>query len=189
MSAGHTMREWWTKALLQESHSAHPVLGNDLYVKVDGQVVTLEGTVESADQAEEIEAEARAAAPQHEIVNRLTVVGNDETQHNQAVLALFGNADEARVAAQTVSAWKWHGDRVPEVHKGVREARRRLRELAESARVPSDSLEDLVDAIRNGKALLIDRVPEDEAVRIISSLEGTRAQCIRTLPPEPDSLG
>ena len=50
MARTDEIKEWWTKALLEQQTSAHPIFGNDLTVSVDGNVVTLSGEVESAEQ-------------------------------------------------------------------------------------------------------------------------------------------
>jgi hypothetical protein len=44
-----------------------------------------------------------------------------------------------------------------------------------------------IELIERGKVLLIDRVPEDDALRVVSAFEGTPAELVQTLPPEPEA--
>ena len=67
------------------------------------------------------------------------------------------------------------------------EARNWLSRRATSAGVPEDRIARYIDAIDRGKTLFANRVPEDDALRLISALEGSGAESVQTLPPEPAS--
>jgi hypothetical protein len=73
----------------------------------------------------------------------------------------------------------------PETLDDLEQARPYLQERARRAEIPEDAVERYLKELEEGKVLLVDRVPEDEALRVISALEGTAAQSVRTLPPEP----
>jgi hypothetical protein len=183
------VQEWWTRALLGEQVSAHPVFGDRIHVKVDGAVAVLTGEVETADRAEELEREVRAVGQLETVVNHLKVVGPEEDYHLQTVIAIFPDKEKAELACQTVASWKIHEDEDPEVLASVEVAEPYLREHVRAARVPRDRAERFLQAVRDGKALLVDRVPEDDALRVVSALEGSEAESVMTLPPEPASPG
>ena len=82
---------------------------------------------------------------------------------------------------------KLHGEHRPTLLETPEAVREYLGERACSAQVSGDRIEPYIEAVRDGKVLLVDRVLEDDALQVISTLEGTRAECVQTLPPEPDS--
>lgn len=188
MARTDEIKEWWTKALLEQQTSAHPIFGNDLTVSVDGNVVTLSGEVESAEQREEVEREVRRMGTVETVVNRLTVVGPPQRYHLQTIVAVYPDADTARLACQSAASWKLREEREPDILERADEARALLQERARAARVPADRVQRYVDAVSKGKVLLVDRVPEDDALRVVSALEGGSAELIQTLPPEPDTV-
>lgn len=179
--------EWWIKALLGEAEAAHPVFGSDVDVSVEDNVITLTGQVATRDQFEELDDEARAIGRGREVVNRVIVLGADDVQHMQTVLALFGSEEQARLACQLVSSSPSRHEGPPQVVSQPSTAESRLKDLARPAGVQPRDVERVIDRVRHGKTLLIDRVPEDDAFRVISELEGTAAELVQTLPPEPES--
>jgi len=179
------LKAWWTKALLGEQTSAHPIFGRDIDIDVDGPVVTLSGTVETADQAEDIEREALRLPTVDKVVNHLTVQGNGQTCHFQAVIAVFPDAESARLAWQGVVQHKFHDGRSAELLETPEQARGWLAVRGRAAGIGEDRVERYVDLVARGKVLMVDRVPEDDAFRVISAFEGTVAEKIYTLPPEP----
>jgi len=188
MSVSDEVKEWWTQTLLNQQKSVHPIFGDDIDVELQGDVATLTGEVETVERSEEIERELRSIRKLGTVVNRLKVTGIDETYHLQTVVAVFSDRDGACLASEAVTSWKLHGERAPEMLETEEAARAYLRERARAAQVPEDTIQQYIDAIGKGKVLLADRVPEDDALRIISALEGTRAESIQTLPPEPHSV-
>lgn len=180
------LKEWWVQALLGQQRSAHPVFGNDIDVQVDDGVVTLHGTVDTETEAEELEQEARKLGPVRDVINHLVVTGPARSPHRQTVIALFPSAAAAELACNAVSAATLHEDRPPDLLSSVDEARQRLSTLAEAAQAPSDSTQRYLDVMKDGKVLLVDRVPELDALRVVSALEGSSAEHVWTLPPEPD---
>lgn len=187
MAAGDKTHEWWVRTLLGQQRSAHPVFGCDVHVQVDGAVVTLRGRVESLKEALELEHEARAVPSVREVINQLTVVETGEEIHLQTVIAVFPDAESAQLACRTAAEWTFHREGPPTMLQSVDETVRLLRERAEAAQVPDKTVHPFVEAVERGKVLLVDRVPEDDALRVISELEGSAAQTVQTLPPEPNS--
>ena len=188
MLGSEGLKEWWVKALLGEELSAHPVFNRDVRVDVDGDVVTLTGEVETADEREEIEREARSLGLVRSVVNRLRVVGEREPQRLQTIIAVFSSRRAGQLARQMVSSWKLHDERSPDLLVDEPEARACLEERAQAAQVPADDIQRYLKLLEQGKPLLVDRVPEEDAFRVISALQGTDAESIHTLPPEPDTL-
>ncbi|MBV9278824.1 MAG: BON domain-containing protein, partial [Chloroflexi bacterium] len=111
MAESKVLKEWWVKALLGEELSAHPVFNRDVHVEVDGDAVTLTGEVGTADEREEIEAEARSIGLVHSVVNRLRVVGGQEPQRLQTIIAIFSSERAGQLARQAVSSWKLQDER------------------------------------------------------------------------------
>jgi hypothetical protein len=189
MSANEEIKEWWKKTLLKQSTSAHPLFGNDVDVDVEGNVVILNGTVEDADQIDEIEREARSIDGVEAVVNHLTVAPNgEEPYHMQTVIAIFDDPEEAKLACQAVSDAQIHSGSSPQILRDNDRDKKRLQARAEAARVGEKGVRRYLDALRDGKAVLIDRAPEDDILRVVSALEGRRTQLLTTLPPEPGSL-
>lgn len=188
LAVKNEVQEWWTKALLGQELSAHPVFGKDIAVEVDGDVVTVSGSVESAEQAEDIEREAASLNNVRAVVNKLKVKAPEHIQHMQTIIAVFSDTEAAQLGCQAVeAAWQAHEGHEPEViepNHGVDH----LRERGRRAHVPEQRIERFSEALQRGKTLFVDHVPEDDALRIISVLEGMRAETIQALPPEPDHL-
>jgi hypothetical protein len=177
--------EWWKKRLLNQRTSAHPIVGRSISVDVDGPVVTLSGEVKSRDEAEELEREARGVPSVESVVSKLTVAQPDEPEHMQTVIGVFKNEEAAQLAARTVVDATKRGEDPPDVLTESA-AGDGLVASMERAHVPKGRMKRFEKAIANGKALLVDRVPEDEMFGVVSALEGTPAESITTLPPEPD---
>lgn len=183
------IRDWWTATLLKQKTSAHPVFGQGIKVEVDDDVVTLRGEVKTADEVEEIEREARGIPSIHTIINHLTVTSTDDQYHLQTIVATFPNEDSARLAAQTVADAAFHAGRQPNVLRSRQEAEPYLQTRAKAAGIEAHAIDRYLKDLDEGKVLLVDRVPEDDALRVISALEGSPAGAVHTLPPEPGSLG
>ena len=180
------LKEWWTKTLLGEQHAAHPLFSNGVKVDVDGGVVTLTGTVSSVDEAMQLEREAHSLDTVQTVVNRLRVSDGHPPYHMQTVVALFPDSDTARLACQALDDAKFHDAGPPTLIDSRRTAREILSRRAQAAHISRDAIKAHVAAVKGGKVLLVDRVPEDDALRVISQLEGSQAESIKTLPPEPD---
>lgn len=181
------IREWWIKTLLGQQRSAHPVFGEQVEVQVDGSVVTLKGTVETLDEAQQIEREALQIDTVDKVNNHLCVTGGDEVYHSQTVIAVFRDKGAAQLAQQAAQYWTVHNGDEPQLIEDAETARHELSGLATAAQIPPDAVDQFETAVEDGKVLLVGRVPEDDALRIVSELEGSRAELVRTLPPEPDS--
>lgn len=186
--AGQNAREWWVAALLDQQTSAHPIFGNSIRVAVDDDVVTLTGTVTSKDDAEQLEREALAIDTVAHVVNRLTVPDEPLKYHAQTVLALFPDVDAAKLAQQAISNWTLHEDNPAELFERATDAQDFLRERAHAAGLDADQIDQYLHALDAGKVLVVDSVPEDDALRLISALEGSRAELVRTFPPEPKTV-
>jgi hypothetical protein len=184
-AARDEIKEWWTGVLLGQQKSAHPVFGSDIRVRVDGDVVTLNGKVATATEVEDLEAEARKLPNIGAVINHLTITGFTADRHMQTVIGVFSDREEAELARQSVEVWKMRKDNKPDVLDHSEEARPRLQELAWRAQIPEDVVDRYLQELEKGRVLLVDRVPEDEALRVISALEGTSARSVQTLPPEP----
>jgi BON domain len=184
--ANDDLKNWWTNALLGEQISAHPIFGADIEIDIDGSVVTLTGEVETAEHADELVAQAEGLQLVETVVNHLTVVPDDSPTHLQTVIAIFPDVETARLACQAIVSWKLSDERNSDVIDTPEEAHRQLAEHARCAGVEEKDIQHYVDSVKEGKVLLVDRVPEDDAFRVISALEGTAAENIRTLPPEPE---
>lgn len=187
MSVKAEVRDWWNKALLGQQASAHPVFGQRIGIQVDGTAVTLRGRVESADQALEIEREAEALPTVEKVINHLTVTPDEQPYHPQTIIAIFPDEEAARLVEQAVSTWEFHTEGKALVLADPESALPCLQEMARRAEVPEKNVQQYVEAVRHGKALLVDRVPEDDAFRVISALEGTPVEQIHTFPPEPEA--
>jgi hypothetical protein len=187
MALSNDAREWWAQTLLGQQVEAHPVFGLGINVRIDGGTVTLSGTVDSPEDAERAEHEVRQLDTVDNVVNKLTVSRQPEKYHMQAVLAVFSDERSARLAQQAIASWTIHEHEPAEVISRRADAETRLKEWADAAHIRLDDLTDVLSALDKEKVLLAERAPEDDALRIISELEGTRAEMIRTLPPEPDS--
>jgi hypothetical protein len=188
MSLSDELRDWWTETLLEQQMAVHPILGREVTADVQGDTVTLSGEVETVDDAQRIEEEARSLQSIERVVNRLRVVGSEETQHLQTIIAVFADSQSARLGAGTVASWKWREDREPDIIDHEAEAERALGERAAAAQVPRESVQEYIEAVRSGKSLLLERVPEDDAFQVLSALEGAQAEKVSTLPPEPDTV-
>lgn len=186
MALDDEIRDWWQETLLGQKSSAHPVFGSAIDVQVDGDVVTLTGTVQTTAEVEEIEREVQSLDLVRTVVNHLTALESGQSYRMQTVLALFPNEQSAMIARQATSAWTFHDDEPAEVFRRREDAESALEHWAAAARVPLSVVEPYLEALDQGKVLLADRVPEDDCLRIISALEGTFADMVRTLPPEPD---
>lgn len=190
LNTSNQVHEWWTKALLGEQLSAHPIFGRSIHVDVDGGIVTLTGYVETAEEAQDIEREAEALQSVRAVVNHLKVIGPEEPQHLQTIVAVFPDGEAARLGCQDVAAaWQSHEGHEARVVEDRDEAAQLLNDRALKAHVPADAVKRYLRAVDEGKVLLVDRLPEDDALRVLSVLEGTRAELVKTLPPEPDSTG
>jgi hypothetical protein len=77
-----------------------------------------------------------------------------------------------------------HESEPPDVYCRREDAEPALIAWARAAHAPDTVVKPYLDALERGKVLLADRVSEDDCLRIISALEGTRAEMVRTLPPE-----
>jgi hypothetical protein len=97
---------------------------------------------------------------------------------------VFPDVETARLACQAIVSWKLSDERDSDVIDTPEEAHRQLTEHARYAGVEEEDIQQYVDTVKEGKVLLVDRVPEDDAFRVISALKGTAAETIRTLPPE-----
>ncbi len=181
-------RNWWISTLLGQGAAAHPVFGRDVQVDVDGDVVTLTGSVETEEERQEFEREAYAIDIVRDVVNRVAVSGSPAPYHRQTVLAIFADEDAARLAQQAASSWTYHDDEPAAVFCRREEAQQHLIEQALAADLSPEDVQSYLAALDGGKVLLGDSVPEDDALRIVSALEGTRAESIRTLPPEPAAI-
>lgn len=188
MALTDVVRDWWLTALLVQGPSAHPTFGHGIRVSVDGDTVTLTGTVNSAEEVEEVERELREIDTVTNIANRLTVDGERDAFHLQTVLALFPDSKSAELTRRTIATWTLHDHAEPEWYESRDDAEGHLRSAATSARIEEKDLRDYLEAIDQRKALVMARVPEDDAIRLIAALEGTGAEMIRTLPPEADSI-
>ncbi|HZT96317.1 MAG TPA: BON domain-containing protein [Chloroflexota bacterium] len=186
MAGTDVLKQWWLKALLGEEMSAHPVFDRNIEVKVDQDVVTLSGEVESAEEREQLEQEARSIGLIQSVVNRLKVQSGHRPERLQTVIAIFPDDRAAELASQMIAGWKLHGANVPDLVTDVEPAEKCLHELARKAELPIADVQPYIDHVREGKTLLIDRVPEEDAFRVISAFEGTEASGIHTLPPEPE---
>ncbi len=183
------VKEWWTQTLLNQTASVHPIFGRNLEVHVEGDVVTLTGQVESVDQFEEIEAEARSIEYVHHVVNNLVVKPQDDTPyHMQTVIGVFDQLEAAELTCREVASAQIHAMSRPTILQTGEEAERYLRHCTTAAQTGEDGLKHFLKVLSDGKVLVADRVPEDDALRIISALEGSLATGIETLPPEPESL-
>jgi hypothetical protein len=185
MALEEDIRTWWQKALLGQQTSAHPVFGSGIEVQIDGDVVTISGTVRTSDEVEEIEREAQRLDMVKTVVNHLTATESENPYRMQTVLAVFRDEREAEMAREASAAWTVHENEPPDVFCRREEAEPALRDWARAAHTPLAAVTPYLDALDHGKVLLADRVLEDDCLRIISALEGTDAEMIRTLPPEP----
>lgn len=181
------IRNWWTTALLNQEASAHPVFGEQIKVEVDDDVLTLRGEVKTAEAVEEIEREARGLPSVHTIINHLTVSSTDDRYHFQTVVASFPTEESARLAARTVADAAFHTGRRPDVLRSRQEAEPYLQTRAKAAGIETRAIDRYLQDLEEGRVLLVDRVPEDDALRVISVLEGSPAHSVYTLPPEPGS--
>lgn len=187
MGLRHEIREWWLETLLEEQASAHPIFGANLRVDVDGEVVTLSGTMPSVEQVQEVVREAKNVDSVRVVVNHLVVEDTGRQYQQQTVVAVFPSLRSAELGSRAVEASTLHEEEPPTVLRTPEEVRETLGRRLRAAQVPNNAMERYVQFVHDGKALLVDRVPEDDALRIISALEGTSAEMIRTLPPEPGS--
>ena len=181
-----SVHDWWMQTLLGQENSAHPVFGSTIEVHVDGEVATISGVVDSVDVAEEIEREALQVKSIRRVVNHLTVEEADREYHWQTVIALFETKEAAELACGVVRGAKIHEESNPRLLVKPEEVKEALAGRAEAAGVGVDAVERYIDAARKGRVILIDRIPEDDALREISALEGTPAGSVFTLPPEPE---
>lgn len=181
------IRNWWTATLLNQETSAHPIFGERIKVEIDDDVLTLRGEVKTADEVEAIEREARGLPGIHTIINHLTVTSTDERYHLQTIVAIFPTEESAQLAARTVADAAFHAGRQPNVLRSRQEAEPYLQTRAKAAEVEARAIDRYLKELEEGKVLLVDRVPEDDALRVISALEGSPACAVHTLPPEPGS--
>jgi hypothetical protein len=186
MAVTDDLRAWWQQTLLGQQSSAHPVFGSGIHVQVDGDAVTHTGTVQTAEEIEEAEREVKALALVKTVVNHLSAAQSSDTYRMQTVLAVFPSENAAEIARQATTAWTVRDDAPPDVFLNRAEAERGLKPWVAAARVPESVLDPYLEALEDGKVMLADRVPEDDCLRIVSALEGTNAEMLRTLPPEPE---
>lgn len=177
--------EWWTQKLLGQQTSAHPVFGRAIHVEVDGPVVTLSGEVEDIDEARALEQEAMQVQSVESVVNHLVVRKPEAPEHMQTVIAVFSDHATAQLACRTISEAKTRDEKSPDILVQGPDYTT-LRESMDRAHVPDDRLGKFLSYLEGGKVLLMDRVPEDDIFQVVSALEGTPAESIVTLPPEPE---
>lgn len=178
---------WWMQALLGQQSAAHPIFGRKVRVDVQGDVVILTGSVDTADEVEQIEREARSIDTVKNVINHVSVDGPKQTYHMQTVLAVFRDENAAELARRAMASWTFHDEEPAELFCRREDAERYLADRAAAAHVKREDIESYLRALECGKVLVIDRVPEDDALRLVSALEGTHAEAVRTLPPEPDT--
>lgn len=189
MVVDNAIKEWWTNALLNEMQSAHPVFGNSIEVRIEGETVILTGTVDRFEQIEEIEDEARSIDFVHDVVNKLTVTSTAHSlYHMQTVIAVFPDDEDAKLACHAIETAKIHESSGPHTLHGDETSSADLAERAKAACVGQEGIQRHLQSLQEGKVLVIDRVPEDDALRVISALEGSRALAIETLAPEPNAF-
>lgn len=185
MKVSQEIKDWWVSALLSEETSAYPFFGRNIKVSVDEGVVTLYGSVESADESEEIEREAERIEGVRAVINHLQVQAGPERYHLQTVIAAYPDKGAAGLGRQAIASSRVHDGSEADVIDTVEEARCRLAERIKAAGLTEADMRPFLKQLDNNKVLLVDRVPEDDAFRIISAMEGSSAESIRTLPPEP----
>jgi BON domain-containing protein len=177
------IKEWWTKALLGEQLSAHPVMGCRINVAVDGSAIRLTGEVETAEEAQQIVREAQSLGMVETVVNDLTIVPDSQPYHFQTVIAVFPDEERAQVACNAAPSWRLRGQEEDHARTLASrdEARNWLQRRAAAAGVPEDRISRYIHAIERGKTLFADRVPEADALRLISRLGGWSAFVIMAL--------
>ncbi|MGH2443161.1 MAG: BON domain-containing protein [Chloroflexota bacterium] len=189
MDSGDAVRDWWTSALLGEPAEPYPRSGRYLGVEMDGDTVTLTGEVRTHEELQQLEQEALAIDVVQRVVNKLTVAGHHAGYRLQTVVAQYADRRTAELAGQAMPAWTHHTDSPAILLENREKAEPVLRELASAAHLPDAGLAPFFSALDQGKVLVLDRVSEGDALLIISALEGTRAESIRTFPPEDTEPG
>ena len=101
-------------------------------------------------------------------------------------MAQSGDQEAAGLACQAANAAKVHGEKTATIVDSPDLVRQVLQERAQQAGVEGDRIQRYVDDVGRGKVVCVDRVLEDDALRIISAFEGAGPETIQTLPPEPD---
>lgn len=188
MALTDEVRQWWQRTLLEQQQSTHPIFGSNVHVTVDGDTVTLTGSVEHPDDIAQVEQEAHQIDTVKNVANHLTATEGRDAFHRQTVLAMFPDLDTARLARRAMASWTMYDDGEAEMYERRDAAERPLREAAEAARIEETAVAGYLAALEGGKVLVMDRVSEDDALRLVSALEGTHAEMIRTLPPEPEAV-
>jgi hypothetical protein len=184
MQGADEIREWWTRKILKQESSAHPIFGRSVRISIDGPVVTLSGQVEDIEESKQLEKEALGAPSVESVVNHLKLHGPGEPEHMQTLIAVFRDEASAQLASRmVVQACKRGGD-PPDILSSS--SGPKLTNSLRRAQVPEERMKRYTKALDSGKVLLLSRVPENDIFQVVSALEGTAAESVETLPPEPE---
>lgn len=182
------LQAWWLSVLAGQAVESQPVHGGSVEARVEAETIVLTGSVLTEQDRCEIEAEAEHWRGRgiSDVRNELQVV--PEVAHEpgllvQTLLATYETAEQAGFAAGCLE-----GD--AHVRPGLIEVltpeEPGAAEAVVQAILPEAYREDALNALRDGRALLIATVDETEAFKARELLdEETQSPQTLVLPPEP----
>jgi hypothetical protein len=184
---GDSTRAWWTSVLTGEVDSAHPIHGDSLKTRLEGETLIISGTVSTEEDRAAIGAETEHLKGHGvtTIRNGLEVVPELNDQKGlltQTLIGVFENAELARFAQGYLQG---HAHVHPQLLQVISPDPEADGRAALRALVPELYWEDAEKALDQGRGLLILAVDETEAFKARELLdEETRSLRTFILPPE-----
>jgi len=176
---------WWTTVLVGQLSGSHPVHGTDIHAELQGDTLVVTGTVPTAQDRHDIEAEvAHLQGKGFTTLQNDLVVGADSEDQagllTQTLVAAFENPETAAFAQSYLTEHAHvHPERLLVVAPTDRAAADHLVAL-----LPDANRDDAQRALTAGRTLVVVTVDETEAFKTRELLdEETRSLETLVLPP------
>jgi hypothetical protein len=174
---------WWDAVLAGETDEPHPILGEQVSVRLDRGRLELRGVLERREDRDQLVRQARSRVGRgvREVdVSHLVLAPRLERPGllDQTIIASFPDRDAAKLASKLVVE---HG-RVALKHEAIinQANAEKLRKL-----LPDEYIDDVKRRIDRGEAVLVMRVDETAAFTVRGLLEEeTRCDWSLAIPPE-----
>jgi hypothetical protein len=177
------IQAWWDAVLADEEGARHPILSDDVKVRLEGDRLILSGELDTAEQRDDLVAQAHARTGQgfsQVEQSRLKVAERREKPGllEQTLIAAFRHRATAVLARNLVCEQSGHAITVDAIvdHSN----RGKLKDL-----LPADYIADAERRLDRDEALLIIRVDETSAFKVRALVEEeTRSKWAVATPPE-----
>jgi hypothetical protein len=179
-----SIHAWWASVLTGEAHAPHPLYGQDVSARLDGETLVISGRVETEAEKQAVTDEASALRGRGVVAiqNDLRVDPEEQEEPGvltQSLLGVFKNAALAGVARDYLDDRLRIPPRLKRVIHGA-DAEADVRAL-----LPEAYWDEADKALAEGNALVVFTVDETEAFRARELLEEETASMeMYVLPPE-----